>query len=267
MLSWFKELDRILRGETTLPSALRQGSIQVPVGGLITVMALLGMLYGLCMGTFALCNRAEPEFRQVLATVIKVPALFFLTLLVTTPSLYVFNALVGSRLTLPALLRLLVAAMAVILAVLASLGPIVAFFSLTTPNYSFMGLLNVLAFTVAGLLGLVFLLQTLHRLAVATTETIPEVVPATSETPGTGTLTGQPGPPTGALDRLRDHVLGPHVKKVFACWIVVFALVGAQMAWVLRPFIGDPQRPFEWFRQRESSFFEAVWRIVVNLFS
>ena len=41
------------------------------------------------------------------------PALFFLTLVVTFPSLYVFNALVGSRLNLLALFRLLVAALAV----------------------------------------------------------------------------------------------------------------------------------------------------------
>ena len=35
---------------------------------------------------------------QWLATTLKVPALLFLTLAVTFPSLYVFNALVGSRL-------------------------------------------------------------------------------------------------------------------------------------------------------------------------
>jgi hypothetical protein len=40
---------------------------------------------------------------------------------------------------------------------------------------------------------------------------------------------------------------------------VIFGLVGAQMGWVLRPFIGDPGREFEWFRHRQSSFFEAVW--------
>ena len=33
---------------------------------------------------------------QLVASMLKVPTLFFLTLLVTLPSLYVFNALVGS---------------------------------------------------------------------------------------------------------------------------------------------------------------------------
>jgi hypothetical protein len=42
-------------------------------------------------------------------------------------------------------------------------------------------------------------------------------------------------------------------------WLVVFALVGAQMSWVLRPFIGNPERDFTWFRPRDGSFFQSVW--------
>ena len=79
---------------------------------------------------------------QLVATAVKVPALFYLTLFVTFPSLYVFNALVGSRLTLLSVLRLLVASLAVNLAVLASLGPIVLFFSLTTKSYPFIQLVE-----------------------------------------------------------------------------------------------------------------------------
>ena len=44
-------------------------------------------------------------------------------------------------------------------------------------------------------------------------------------------------------------------------------LVGAQMAWVLRPFVGSPSQPFQWFRVRESSFFEAVWQAIRTLLS
>ena len=38
------------------------------------------------------------------------------------------------------------------------------------------------------------------------------------------------------------------------------------MSWVLRPFIGAPDRPFEWLRHRESNFFVAVKRTLVDLF-
>ena len=54
------------------------------------------------------------------------------------------------------------------------------------------------------------------------------------------------------------QALGRHTRLVFGCWAIVFALVGAQMGWVLRPFIGNPAQPFEWFRPRQSNFFEAV---------
>lgn len=93
MLDWLKSVDRILRGEATSREALRHGSVPVPAGGLLVVVVILGALYGFCMGWFALCNRETPEWRQVLACMFKVPALFLLTLLVTFPSLYVFNAL------------------------------------------------------------------------------------------------------------------------------------------------------------------------------
>ena len=73
----------------------------------------------------------------------------------------------------------------------------------------------------------------------------------------------EPGP----LDVIEGHVLGRHVKLVFRCWVVVFGLVGAQMGWVLRPFVGDPDLPFQWFRQRESNFFQAVWQSLTALFT
>jgi hypothetical protein len=31
-------------------------------------------------------------------------------------------------------------------------------------------------------------------------------------------------------------------------WIVVYAFVGIQMGWILRPFIGDPHSPVQFFR-------------------
>ncbi len=106
MRNWLKELDRVLRGEATRMAALRGEDIQIPAAGLSVVVFLLAMVYGVCMGCFAVFRADGPVYVQMAASAVKVPALFFLTLAVTFPSLYVFNALVGSRLNLPALLRL-----------------------------------------------------------------------------------------------------------------------------------------------------------------
>ena len=56
------------------------------------------------------------------------------------------------------------------------------------------------------------------------------------------------------------------VLTVFRIWIMVFGLVGAQMAWVLRPFLGSPHQAFTWFRPRSSNFFEAILYALQHLF-
>jgi len=281
MLKWLTHLDRILRGEVTRREEISDGQIKIDAVGIAVLIVVLGMIYGLCMGSFSLMKDIpgtlqDPNGRylQWLATVIKVPALFYLTLIVTFPSLYVFNALVGSRLRLVSVLRLLVASLAVNLAVLASLGPIVMFFSLTTQSYAFIQLLNVAAFTVAGVLGLAFLLQTLHRLT--STPVLSPAIPLTpietkplDEQPSDAkadvrdrAFAAQPSP----LEMVEGETLGRHTRLVFGCWVVVFAVVGAQMGWVLRPFIGNPTQPFSWFRARESNFFEAVLHAIGSVF-
>ena len=259
MLRWFGQLDGILRGDATRLSALRRGRIEVPAGGLTVVIAVLGLAYGACMGTFPLLRADGSSPLQFAATTMKVPALFFLTLLVTFPSLYVFNALVGSRLATLATWRLLIAALGVMLAVLASLGPVVAFFSMSTASHDFILLLNVTVFALSGVLGLAFLLRTLHRLVIAAE--VPPPPPTAAEE-----LVGfEKGEGPGALEGEADRVPDRHVRRVFAIWVVAFGLVGAQMSWVLSPFLGRPGQPFTLFHARESNFFQAVWQAVLGL--
>jgi hypothetical protein len=144
----------------------------------------------------------------------------------------------------------------------------VAFFSLSTTSYPFMVLLNVLVFGVSGILGLTFLLQTLNRITLAPRQPPPGPPAPAAEVPrNPAGAEVQVVEEPGALERLPGHLLGRQVKAVFNCWVVIFGLVGAQMGWILRPFIGDPGAPFEWFRQRQSNFFEAVFRTLWGLFS
>lgn len=266
MFKWFRQLDKILRGDATRMSLLAEGQIRTPVAGLSVVIILLGVLYGFCAGSFAMIRTGGQAYMQMIASAIKLPLLFFLTLAVTFPSLYVFNALIGTRLTVVSAFRLLIAALGVMLAVLASLGPIVVFFALSTKSYPFMLLLNVATSTVAGVLGLGFLLRTLDRLVI-----IQEDIVSASNEPDSQENQGKKKDDvgaelTGALDRAGE-VTTRKAKGVFRIWTIVFALVGAQMSWVLRPLIGSPALPFEWFRTRESNFFIAVVNSLISLFS
>lgn len=38
------------------------------------------------------------------------------------------------------------------------------------------------------------------------------------------------------------------------------------MGWLLRPFIGAPDLPFTWFREREGNFFLSIFQQLQNLF-
>ena len=272
MKNAFRTLDRILRGDATRLPLLREGTFDIPAGSLLWLIVFLSMVYGACMGLTAVITRwPEPTrmmgFQQLGASIVKVPMLFLLTLIITFPSLYVFNALIGSRLTVGAMLRLLIAAMSVMLALLSSFGPIVAFFAASTTSYPFMKLLNVVVFAIAGAMGLAFLLQTLHRLTLAQmmprnffTPPDPFVQEESSNPPS------EPPPiPSNTIFPIEDRPPAENVKVIFRIWIFVFGLVGAQMSWVLRPFIGDPTQPFTFFRGRESNFFEGVMNAIAHL--
>lgn len=270
MRDWLLQIDELLHGETTSEKKISSGLLDVSARRMAIVVVVLAMIYGMCMGTFSLGKELPPDLQgvggrilQLIASTLKVPALFFLTLIVTFPSLYVFNALVGSRLRLLNLLRLLIASLTVNTAVLASLGMIVAFFSITTKSYSFVVILNVLVFAVSGALGLSFLLQTMHRLTAIADDPIPVGTKDETSTSSDESeeevpeITLTPELPS-ALDMPAGQVFARHTRVVFRCWVVLFAIVGAQMGWVLRPFIGNPSQEFTLFRERDSNFFSAV---------
>ncbi len=274
MLTWMRQLDKLLRGDATQLESLKTGKIEFPAKGVLIAAIMLAASYGVCMGIFAVLRTggAPMGWMQMFASVVKLPLLFILTLIVTLPSLYVFNALVGSRLTLVSVVHLLIASMSVTVAVLASLGPIIAFFSLSTTSHPFMVLLNVLAASIAGVLGMKFLFHTLNRLVFSREQKELPALPPILQTPvmtelpdGSEALPVLPDRRPAALEA-GGLSQSSDAKSVFRVWVMVFALVGAQMSWVLRPFVGSPTLEFAWFRAREANFFIAVFDMLRTLF-
>jgi hypothetical protein len=259
-LSWFLSIDRLLRGGYTRPEDLEGGRVGLPASRLVGIGTLLGAAYGAFMGIFAGLRGEHATWLQVLASAGKVPLLFLLTLSVSVPSLYVFSALSDSRLAFRDTLRLLLAAIAVNLALLASFGPVTAFFTLSTESYAFMVLLNVLFFAVAGFVGLAFLRRALG--SVFGPAPAPPAAPPPQHAPAAAahTLPQQPYVPL-------PRSLSPAARsqRVFRVWTVIYGIVGAQMAWILRPFVGTPDLPFSLFRPRESNGFMAVLRALGEL--
>ena len=259
-----------MRGRKTSLDSLAADRIDLPLRTFVPLAVGMGGVYGFFMGWFALINRDPVDYMQLVASTLKLPALFLLTLLVTFPSLYVFNALVGCRLSLMETQRLLVGAVVVNVTVAASLGPILGFFTLSTTSYSFMVLLNVALLAIGGAVGLTFLLHTLRRLAIATDASAAPAGPPAHPQSGSGAdlpnaTASQPGP----LDAVPVRALEPSLGRadtVFRIWVLLYSLVGAQMGWLLRPFIGSPDLPFTWFRARQGNFFQAVFQQLQNVF-
>ena len=296
MRELFTCIDGVLRGHYSRRENLAAGRIDVPALRLLLLGLILGAAYGACMGLFALLRGAPGGWLQVLASAAKVPLLFLLTLCVTFPSLYVFSALFGSRLRADVSLRLLLLAVAVNLAVLASFGPVTAFFTLSTESYPFMVLLNVALFAIAGFIALGFLRRAITVVFERRPEEPPqsEVAPTSSSSSSPPPLppSPPPSPPppasvASAAARPAEQQAEPppypywtssrtparaastdgRSRAVFGVWLVLYGVVGAQMGWILRPFIGDPNLPFELFRERESHFFQAVLRTLGDLFA
>ncbi len=292
MKNLISQLDALLRGSKTSHDAVKPGGFDLPLGAFVPLAIMLGAVYGFFMGWYALLRtwgkpNASDGVMQVVACMVKVPALFFCTLVVTFPSLYVFNSLVGCRLSFSATLRLLVGAIVVNLAVAASLGPIIAFFTFSTESYHFMQLLNVAMLTIAGGISLAFLLRALRRYQQFLADA--DYLRRTSG----GTMTDPEMPETiQAMEHARENVRekypedaafaaaaaaardrrireeqlsGDPAGAIFKVWVVIYALVGAQMGWILRPFVGQPGLAFEWFRPRSGNFFFSLVHAIARL--
>lgn len=237
MIAFLREVDRLLRGEYTRDADLRQGRIVIPVGQVAGTGALLGAFYGACMGSFALLRHDEIGVLQFLLTTMKVPLLFLFSLLVTAPSLYVFSALARSRLNFRQTMLLLFASSGVITAVLASLGPVTVFFTVSTKSYPFIQILNLVVFSIAGLIGVGFLRKAISR------------VFEPNDPP--------PGLSAAAVENLTDHG-ARRARTIFTAWLVIYGVVGLQMGWVMRPFIGDPEAPTVFFRETEHHILRGI---------
>ncbi|HIE39294.1 MAG TPA: actin-binding WH2 domain-containing protein [Anaerolineales bacterium] len=160
---------------------------------------------------------------QALSSAVKLPLLFLATLIVCAPTLYFFNLIFGSNQSLSQNVALMLAAITVTAVLLLSFAPVVLFFLLTTNHYQFFKLLNVGVFTISGIVGVLFLSQGMRIVSYAGKE--------------------------GARAR----------RNVVRLWILLYAFVGSQMAWTLRPFVGAPGLPFELFRQLGGNFYANIF--------
>jgi hypothetical protein len=56
-------------------------------------------------------------------------------------------------------------------------------------------------------------------------------------------------------------------RTILWAWLVVYTFVGIQMAWVLRPFIGNPYEPLQFFRDEAwGNAYVVLWELMRDRF-
>jgi hypothetical protein len=136
--------------------------------------------------------------------------------------LFFANIIFGSKRTFPQYFALVLTAIAVTSVLLFSFAPITLFFLITTNNYQFLILLNVIIFSLTGFIGI----SSLYNASNIVLEQEDE----------------------GSKTR----------KTIIQSWLLLYAFVGSQLGWTLRPFFGAPDSVFQLFREREGNFYLSV---------
>lgn len=170
------------------------------------------------------------SWMQALSSSIKLPALYLITLIICFPTLYFFNILFGSRKTFGQHFAMLLTSVSVISVLLFSFAPITLFFLISTQSYQFYKLLNVVVFAITGFIGIKFLYQGMTLLSKEDEE--------------------------GRSTRM----------SILRFWLILYAFVGTQLAWTLRPFFGSPGSPFELFREMQGNFYLDILRAFGEIF-
>lgn len=152
---------------------------------------------------------AGDRLLQILFSALKVPLLILVTTALAMPSFFVLNSLLGLRSDFREAARAVAATQAAVAIVLASLAPYTVVWYASTAAYDEATLFNTLMFGVASLSAQWVLRRRYSSLVES----------------------------------------NPRHRVMLRAWLGIYAFVGIQMAWVLRPFIGQPGRPVTFFRE------------------
>lgn len=222
-MNYFALLMHFLRDRQTFLDEVYKGiKINQKVFSMLVCSTVFLAFYGIIIGL-------SSSWEQAIASAIKLPALYLITLLICLPTLYFFDVISGSTRTFGQYLALLLASTSVISVMLCAFAPIALFFHLSINDYVFFKLVNVLIFAFTGFLGINFFYKGMMAIASCDPET------------------------------------SPHQPSIMRGWLILYGFVGSQLGWSLRPFFGAPDQPFSLFREQESNFYFHVLKVIVEV--
>ena len=170
---------------------------------------------------------ADQRYLQVIFSAVKVPLLLGATFVLSLPFFFILNTLAGLREDFAQVMRSLIATQAGLTIILASFAPFTAVWYLSSSNYQAAILFNAVMFGAASLVAQRLLKRWYQPL----------------------------------IDRRPRH------RLMLRMWLLIYAFVGIQMGWVLRPFVGSPSDPTRFFREKVwgnayVTILEIIWKIL-----
>jgi hypothetical protein len=192
---------------------------------LALAVLLAGPVYGAAMGSYDL-TRARAAL--VVYAAIKVPLLIFATTGVCLPGFFVLNTVAGLRDDFGRAMRAILSGQAAMTLALASLAPITRVFYFSGATHRGALLFSAAMFSLATAAAQLVMLRKYRE------------------------LTGEP-------ERGGRH------RLMLWLWVGLYAFVGIQMGWMLRPFVGSPGLEPAFFRPEPfTNAYEVVFRLIVG---
>jgi hypothetical protein len=202
----------------------RQGAARAH-GSDIATLAAIVFAFGLFYGAVmgSFGGALSPAALQMLYSALKVPLLLLATFVLSIPFFFVANSLLGLRRDFGDAVRAVLATQAGLAIILASLAPLTMLWYASSDQYEAAVAFNGLMFLVATF-SAQWILRAYYR---------------------------------PLIERNPTH------RWMLRTWVVVYSFVGIQMAWMLRPFIGDPDSPVQFFREESwGNAYVIVLRVV-----
>src|SRR4029453_10482667 len=269
-------IERILRDRAGIwDQIINERDLPRLILRMLLTSAISLAVYGAVLG-------ASNGWLQALVSTVKLPLLFLVTLAICLPTLYLFNLVFGARLSVLQACALIMVAITVTAVLTLAFAPISLFFLITARSYAFFKLLNVAILALTALVGLRFLTSGMRALneegvggsmpsnQVVVTADVSQRELVSATVGGAANPAAQP-PTNGDARTARQNqnaakAKSPHPAAgdrpasmlLLYIWILLFGFVGTQLAWTLRPFFGDPGKPFALFRDIDGTFYGDI---------
>jgi hypothetical protein len=210
------------------PSLAIANSIRDGNKSMIGKLALLNFLM---LGAYGVLLGIQNGPIQAALSAVKLPVLFLFTMLICFPTMHVISLLLGGKHSLEQLISLFLVALTGTSVILLGFAPISLFFLITSESYGFYTLLNFCTIGISAIFGMRLLAKGM------------DVLNSGEEDPGVESR-----------------------KKLFKAWILLYAFVGCQLSWTMRPFVGSPNNPTVVFRQDKTNFYSNLGKLFVSQF-